>query len=124
MSKRMRLRLICILLGVSNYGAWATELPLEPNELAYLDNNPALELCVDPDWMPYEKLDANGQHVGLVAEYFSLFESRLNIKFKVLETTSWEETQGLCQEQKCDIVSALNKTQKRSEQTGRSLEGN
>lgn len=111
----MRLRLICILLGVLNHGVWATELPLEPIELAYLDDNPTLKLCVDPDWMPYEKLDENGRHIGLVANYLSLFESRLDIKFEVLKTASWQETQGLYQEQKCDVVSALNKTQKRSQ---------
>ena len=32
-----------------------------PEETAYLRAHPELRLCVDPDWMPYERLDADAR---------------------------------------------------------------
>ena len=70
-------------------------------------------MCVDPDWLPYENLDENGLHSGLVSYYMSLLKSRLDINFKLLQSKSWEETQTYYREGKCDVVSALNKTAER-----------
>jgi len=93
--------------------ALAQELLLNSEEQAYLEKVPTIKMCVDPDWLPYEKLDRQGQHIGLVAEYMALISNRLNINLSVVKATSWEETQKLYQNGMCDIVSALNKTPER-----------
>ncbi|TNG02183.1 MAG: transporter substrate-binding domain-containing protein [Gammaproteobacteria bacterium] len=93
--------------------ALAQELILNSEEQAYLKKAPTIKMCVDPDWLPYEKLDSQGRHIGLVAEYMALISSRLNLNLSVVKTTSWEETQKLYQNGMCDIVSALNKTPER-----------
>ncbi len=111
------LTLFFLLFGLWICSASAAQnlLNLEPDELTYLQNHPTLKLCVDPNWAPYEKLEEDGEYVGIVAEYLSLFESRLGIKFDILKTNSWKETQTQYREKKCDIVSALNKTPERTE---------
>jgi len=93
----------------------ANELTLNADEQAYLQSHPVITMCVDPDWLPYEKLDSQGQHIGLVAEYMALLQSRLNVTFKVIKTKSWDESQKLYQKGSCDIVSALNKTAEREQ---------
>jgi|GEM_PF-3438943 len=92
----------------------ADNLQLNSHEKNYLLEHPVLNVCVDPDWLPYEKLDAQGKHIGLVAEYMDLFQHKLNITFKVLKSKSWIDTQEHYEKGQCDIVSALNKTEKRS----------
>jgi ABC-type amino acid transport substrate-binding protein len=84
-------------------------------EKDYLNNHPIIKLCVDPDWLPYEKLDEQGEYSGLVAEYLGLISQRLNIAFDVLASRSWKETQQLYQKGTCDVVSALNKTVEREQ---------
>ena len=74
-----------------------------------------MTLCVDPDWLPYEKINESGQHVGLVAEYMMILQDRLNVSFNILKTKTWEETQKAYKNGSCDIVSALNKTPEREE---------
>lgn len=95
--------------------ASAEPLTLNASEQTYLLNHPVINMCVDPDWLPYEKLNSQGQHIGLVAEYMDLLQSRLNVTFKVKKTNSWDETQKLYQKGTCDIVSALNKTVEREQ---------
>lgn len=93
--------------------AVAQEIKLSAEEQAYLKQTSSFTLCVDPDWLPYEKLDAEGKHIGLVAEYLDLISKRLNIELTVVKTTSWKETQKIYQNGMCDVVSALNKTAER-----------
>ena len=41
-------------------------------ERAYLKEHKKVTLCVDPDWVPYEHIDANGKHVGIAADLLAL----------------------------------------------------
>jgi len=71
-------------------------------------------MCVDPDWLPYESLDEEGNHTGLVAEYISLLQAKSGIAIEVVKTKNWQESQQYYREHKCDIVSALNATEERA----------
>lgn len=109
--KTMSLSLLLFCFCYIN--ASAQELMLDAQEQAYLQKHPVITMCVDPDWLPYEKLDSEGRHIGLVAEYMALMSARLKVSLEVKKTNSWEETQKLYQQGACDIVSALNKTPER-----------
>lgn len=106
---------LCLLASCSTFVIAAEKVSLTADEKTYLQALPALTLCVDPDWFPYEKIEMNGQYVGLVAEYMAMFQDRLNISFNILKTKSWEETQTAYRNGSCDIVSALNKTPEREQ---------
>jgi ABC-type amino acid transport substrate-binding protein len=99
-----------LLLGLSGWACAADQNAplLDPEEEAYLQAHPELRLCVDPDWMPYERLDADGRHQGLIAEYMALFQQRLGVRFRPVPVDSWNETQARYEAGDCDIVSALN----------------
>ncbi len=104
-----------MLAGYQAFYAVAEELTFSPAEQSYLQQHSELSLCVDPDWLPYEKLDAQGKYTGLVSKYMALFQSKLMITFRTIKTSSWDETQKLYQNGSCDIVSALNKTTDRAQ---------
>ncbi len=107
---------ICVLAGV----LWlvpgvARGAPmLTEREEAYLLSHGPIRMCVDPDWMPFEKIDADGRHVGMVADYMDLVRQRLEWPIVLVPTGSWTETLNFAGNGTCDIVSALNKTDERS----------
>ncbi len=100
---------------VSGAEAEPDTLRLTPTEQDYLRDHAVLRMCVDPDWMPYEGLDAEGRHVGLVAEYMGLLQQRLGISLRPVPVQSWTETQQFYRTGQCDVVSALNESAERSQ---------
>ena len=115
MSVKFPINILSVFLGLWSLSAIANEPVLNSDEQDYLNQHTTFTLCVDPDWLPYEKLNAEGKHIGLVAQYMALIQSRLMIIFKPILTKSWEETQKYYREGRCDIVSALNKTSEREQ---------
>ncbi len=85
---------------------------LTSKEKAYLRKKKILNLCIDPNWMPFEKFDELGNYVGLTSEYFKLFEKQLNTSITPIKTKSWSETLRFIKDKKCDILSAAMITKK------------
>ncbi|UCG73382.1 MAG: transporter substrate-binding domain-containing protein [Chromatiales bacterium] len=90
-------------------------LNLTEPEKAFIKSNPTLTLCVDPDWLPYEGLSADGKHVGLISEYALELQTRTGLQFELVKTASWEESWQLVEAGECDIVAGLNRTRAREE---------
>ncbi|NQZ54814.1 MAG: transporter substrate-binding domain-containing protein [Piscirickettsiaceae bacterium] len=93
---------------------WMTYSSAVEMELTSLDELSTVTMCVDPDWLPYERLDEEGNHIGLVAEYIAVLKNKIGITIHVVKTKSWQESQQYYRENKCDIVSALNATKERA----------
>lgn len=64
-----------------------SEVIFTEQELAYLTQKKQLNLCIDPDWMPLEKLE-NGEHIGISSDYFKLFQKHIHIPITLLKTNS------------------------------------
>jgi len=94
--------------------SWMTSSAAEEVKLKMLDEYSTVKMCVDPDWLPYEKLDSEGNHIGLVAEYITVLKSKVDIAIEVVKTESWQQSQQYYRDNKCDIVSALNATKERA----------
>jgi len=73
-----------------------------------------LRLCVDPDWAPYEWLDASGQHRGIAADLLRLIAERAGLQLNIVPTGTWDESLSLARTGKCDALSFLNQTPERS----------
>lgn len=87
--------------------------PLNESERAYLSAHSPLSLCVDPDWWPFEVIDAKGQHVGIAADLLALVGERLGLQFKLHATHTWEESLAASQAGDCRLMSFLNRTPER-----------
>lgn len=81
-------------------------MELTPEERQYLDKKSQLTMCVDPDWMPYEKIE-NGQHVGMSADFMRLFTKKINIPIVLVPSRSWGESLALGRQRQCDIFSLI-----------------
>jgi len=82
-------------------------------EQQYLDRHSSIRMCVDPDWLPYERIDENGKHEGMVADYIKIFEKRIGKKIELVPTKTWSESIEFAKERKCDIFSAASVTPNR-----------
>ncbi|MEA2019273.1 MAG: transporter substrate-binding domain-containing protein, partial [Campylobacterota bacterium] len=78
----------------------------------YLENKKEITMCIDPNWMPYEKFD-NGKHMGMSADYFKVFEKNIGINIKPIITKSWSQSLEFAKNRKCDILSLAMETPER-----------
>ncbi len=92
-----------------------TTLHFIEQEKQYLDGKNAISMCVDPDWEPYEHIDAKGNHVGIVAKFIKLIEDKIDKPITLVPTKTWSESLQYIKEGKCEILSFLNETPKRDE---------
>lgn len=89
-----------------------TELHLSTEELTYLETKQQITMCVDPDWMPYEKIE-KGQHIGMSADFMRLFSEKINIPIILVPTKSWVESLEFGRQRKCDVFSLVIETPER-----------
>lgn len=114
---RRRLCLVGLLLLL----AWlppagaAPTVALSESERVYLQARPAIPLCVDPDWWPFEQIDHNGQHVGMAADLIALVVQRTGASLRLHVTRTWEESLAAAQRGECLALSFLNSTPDRDQ---------
>ncbi len=72
-------------------------------------------MCVDPDWMPYERIDEQGKHVGIAADFMSEFQKRIPVPIELVLTENWKESLEAAKSRQCDILSLLNESPQRRE---------
>ena len=95
------------------YHADKNKIYLTLEEKKYLKSKKVINMCIDPNWMPFEKFDESGKHIGISADYFKLFRKQLNIDINVIQTKTWEETLEFAKQRKCDILSLAMATKDR-----------
>lgn len=75
-------------------------------------NKQALELCVDPDWMPFEAV-INGRHTGIASDYLALFTQLTPYSFNVKTSDTWQESIENLMQGECDLTLLLNRSVER-----------
>jgi len=82
---------------------------LTPQQIEYLHNKKSITMCVDPDWMPFEKI-AHGKHTGIANDVINHFKKQLPIPIKLVPTNNWQESIDLAKSRQCDIFSLAAET--------------
>jgi signal transduction histidine kinase len=89
-------------------------LKLTPEEEAWLAGHHDIRIGVDPEFYPFEFLDAQGQYSGIASDYVRLLNQRLGISMQVVPGLSWKEATTQAKEQKIDILPCVGKTPDRA----------
>lgn len=71
-------------------------------------------MCVDPDWLPLEKIE-NGVHIGIAADYMALMQRFLGVPVELVVTRDWVQSIEFAKARKCDIYSLAMPTPERLE---------
>ena len=106
-----------LLLLFSNATLWAngSRVPLSVTQQVYLNAHPTLSMCVDPDWLPFEAIDKNNQHVGIAADLIALVAARTGLQIRLHPTSGWEESLAASRNGDCVALSLLNQTPEREQ---------
>ena len=81
-------------------------------EQKYLDTKKNIKMCIDPNWMPFEKI-VNGKHVGISSDYINLMEKAIQKEILLVKTKTWQESLDFAQKRECDILSLVMPTPER-----------
>ncbi|RXJ86758.1 diguanylate cyclase domain-containing protein [Arcobacter sp. CECT 8985] len=83
-----------------------TRFKLTNEEKLYLLKKKKINFCIDPEWMPFEKIKDN-KVFGMTSEYINYFEEKLNIPFNLIKTKDWTQTLEFLKKRKCDLSPAI-----------------
>lgn len=96
------LMVVFVLLGHSA----RAEVVLSSVEQDYLAQKQFIKLCTDPDWLPYEGIDENGQFTGIMSDFYELWSDKITTPIKLIQSSSWEQSLQLLKNGECDILSS------------------
>jgi len=85
--------------------SFGMDLTLSEEELDWLSTHKGLRFGGDPNWLPYEAFDEDGNYIGIVSDYLNLIERKLDIQFNRVETETWAETITLIRSDQLDVIS-------------------
>ncbi len=88
-----------------NFKNISKQISLSQAEKRWLEKNPTIFFAGNPNWLPFEAFNKNGEYIGIVAEYLKELEKKIGIKIKPKITSSWQETLDLSQKHQLDIIS-------------------
>lgn len=108
-------RLFLLLILFAANAGWAVDAGTPVNEIkkieltfaerAYLAQKGAIKMCVQPDWLPYERINEKAEHEGFGADMIVLMQERLGIKIKLHPTKDWAASLAAIRARECDILS-------------------
>lgn len=92
----------------------SNSLSLTEQEYAWLKAHPLIHLGVDRDFAPYEWLDADGNYVGIAADYIAVLKRVLGVEFAVVKDKSWAEVLDMARAGQLDMIACVVNTPERS----------
>ena len=85
---------------------------LNDEEKRYLEKKEKITMCVDPNWMPLEKIE-NNKHIGIAADYIKIIENKIKTPIVLIPTKTWSESIEKGKKRECDIFSLVMTTPER-----------
>jgi len=74
-------------------------------EQEWIQKHPKISFVGDPNWMPIEGFNADGEYVGIVADYLREIENATGLFFEKVQTKNWDESIALMKAKKIDMIS-------------------
>ncbi|GAD64085.1 hypothetical protein PA6_033_00110 [Aquipseudomonas alcaligenes NBRC 14159] len=97
------------MLGLLCAHAWG-DVALSPEQQAYVRAHPEISMCVDPDWAPFERLNARGEHEGIAADLLRLLASRAGLTLRIHVTPDWDASLAASKAGECQLLGFLNQS--------------
>ena len=81
-------------------------------EKEYLEKKQEIKMCIDPNWMPFEKI-VDGKHIGISSDYIEIMKQVIKKDILLIKTKTWAESLEMAKSRKCDILSLVMPTPER-----------
>ena len=111
LSKLLKISLVLFVCAIY-LKANVTQIELTKEEKEWIKNNPTVTLGADYKWEPFEFIDENGKHTGIVSDYLKLISKRSGLKF-IIKSGVWSEVMKQMRAGKLDGLSCAVKTKSR-----------
>ena len=82
-----------------------TASSLNSEEKSYIEKKQPLKMCINSNWLPFEKMENDNKYKGMAADYYAILEKNLSTKFELIKTTSQNEVLDFIKNDKCDFQS-------------------
>ena len=106
----------CLLTGqLLAYPEAEGSLVLSPEERNWIEEHPVVRLAPDPDFPPIEYIDAEGVYHGIAADFISLMEKKLPLKFEIVQLENWSQVVQAAKDRTIDMFGAAVPTPERLE---------
>ncbi len=86
-------------------GAGSDKIKLSAPEQKWLNAHKNIRFTGDPNWLPYEAFDRQGNYIGIVAEHLKLIEKKLGITFNIVRPDSWQDAVEKIKQKEVDVLS-------------------
>ena len=80
-------------------------LKLTAKEQHWLNEHKVIRFTGNPNWLPYEAFDKQGEYIGIVADHLKLIEQKLGIKIEIIPTQSWSDSIEKVKQGEIDVLS-------------------
>jgi len=109
--------LAIILLTVITTPCFAAEYSINwtEDELSFMNEHPVIRLGVDPEFVPFEFIDEDGQYKGIAADYLALISKKTGLQFEVVKGLTWPDAYDRALAGDIDVMPAIGKTIEREE---------
>lgn len=84
-------------------------------EARFIREHPVIRLGVDPEFVPYEFFDEEGQYTGITSEYLNLISGISGLRFDAAPGHTWPEAYDKALAGELDALPAVGMTQERAE---------
>ena len=78
---------------------------LSDEEKEYIKKYKTITFTGDPNWLPYEAFDKNGNYIGIVSQNLDLIEKMSGLKFDKIVVSSWEEALSTAMSGQAKVIS-------------------
>lgn len=98
--------MVLLLLMAIPWAGASPRLALTTQEQDWLKQVDAIRLCSDPDWMPYEGIDEQHRHTGIMSDFHQLWADMLDKPVILQPTESWQQSLQFMEQGQCDVLSS------------------
>ncbi len=91
------------------------DIALSAEEKAYLLQKDTLKVCVDPNWMPFERIEKKGGYIGISADVVQLLSELITRPIVLIPTQTWVESVENLRAGRCDFIPMIAHSPERSE---------
>ena len=104
---------LLLLTTTSTSSAKNLDIAFTTEELAFIRAHPEIRLGVDPNFVPYEFIDTDGEYKGIAADYIQLISDKCGINMVVEPDLTWTEAYEKAVKGEIDVLPCVSKTAER-----------
>ena len=73
-------------------------------EQTYLQRQKAIKICVNPNVLPYENIDVNGEYQGIGSDIMRLLSKNIDKPIQLISTKNWSESVESFKAKECNVL--------------------